>query len=176
MLLLVEVTHPRMTQQGRVPKRGKGPLAAAAVVAVVLLVRFFVVSPMQVTSDSMEPTVSIGDTVVVDKVGWRFTDVQRGDLVTFTSPDDGTHVVKRVVGLAGDRITIEDAVLKVNGAIVPEPYVDHSRIDALYFGPVVVPAAHAFVLGDNRFGSIDSRVYGPVPMESIDGRVVLVLG
>lgn len=141
-----------------------------------LLVRTFVLAPERVLSDSMEPTLGVGDVVLVDKVTWRLTDLRRGDLVTFTLPDDGEDFVKRVVGLPGDRIAIEDAILKVNGVAVPEPYVDHSRIDALYFGPVVVPEGHLFVLGDKRFGSIDSRVYGPIPLDSVDGRVLVTIG
>jgi signal peptidase I len=156
--------------------RRRGLLAAVAVVVLVVLVRLLVVAPERVTSDSMEPTVGVGDTVVVDKVSWRLGDLHRRDLVTFTLPDGDEHFIKRVVGLPGDRVTIEDAVLKVNGDAVPEPYVDHSRIDALYFGPVVVPEAHVFVLGDNRFGSIDSRVYGAVPLDCVDGRVLLTVG
>ena len=146
------------------------------VVAVVLLVRTLVLAPERVLSDSMEPTLGVGDVVIVDKVTWRFANPRRGDVVTFTLPGDGEDFVKRVVGLPGDRIAIEDAVLKVNGVEVREPYVDHSRIDALYFGPVVVPEGHLFVLGDNRFGSIDSRVYGPIPLSSVDGRVVFTIG
>jgi signal peptidase I len=80
-----------------------------------------------------------------------------------------------VVAVGGDRVALEYAVLVVNGRPVSEPYVDHSRIDGTYFGPVTVPAGHVFVLGDNRFGSIDSRVYGPVPLDAVTGRVLGVL-
>jgi signal peptidase I len=146
------------------------------VFGVVVLVRFFLVSWYPVVSDSMAPTVDRGDIVIVDKFFWRWGDLERGDVVTFTLPGNSGMLVKRVVGLPGDKISIEDAILRVNEARVPEPYVDHSRIDALYFGPVVVPPDHVFVLGDNRFASIDSRDYGAVPVSSLTGRYLWTVG
>ncbi|TRW43066.1 signal peptidase I [Georgenia yuyongxinii] len=150
--------------------------AAAAVVLLALLVRQFVITWYPVVSDSMAPTVSTGSHVVVDKLGWRLGGLQHGDVVVLTSPADGTLLVKRVVGRAGDEVRIDDAILVVNDRPLEEPYVDHSRIDATYFGPVTVPADHVFVMGDNRFGSIDSRVFGPVPLPDVVGRVITDLG
>jgi signal peptidase I len=150
--------------------------AALALVVLVVAVRVLALGWYPATSTSMAPTIARGDRVVVDKVLWRLRDLGRGDLVTFSSPVDGERLVKRVVGVAGDTVALEDAVLVVNGRPVREPYVDHSRIDGTYFGPVTVPPDHLFVLGDNRFGSIDSRVYGPVPLDAVTGRVLAVLG
>ena len=146
------------------------------VLGVVALVRTFLVSWYPVVSDSMAPTVDRGDIVIVDKFVWRWENLDHGDVVTFTHPDNGDLLVKRVVGLPGDTIAIEDAVLRVNGALVPEPFVDHTRIDGLYFGPVVVPPDHVFLLGDNRFASIDSRDYGSVSIDSLTGRHLWTVG
>jgi signal peptidase I len=151
-------------------------MVAAAVVLLALLVRHFAITWYPVVSDSMAPTVPTGSHVVVDKLGWRLGGLQHGDVVVLTSPADGTLLVKRVVGLAGDEVRIDDATLMVDDAPVEEPYVDHSRIDATYFGPVTVPAGHVFVMGDNRFGSIDSRVFGPVPVPDVVGRVLADVG
>jgi signal peptidase I len=96
--------------------------------------------------------------------------------VVFTSPDDGADTVKRVVALAGQTVALEDAVLHVDGVAVDEPQVDLSRIDGTWFGPVTVPDDAVFVMGDARAGSIDSRVYGAVPVQDVVGRVVLTLG
>jgi len=143
---------------------------------VVVLIRSFLVSWYPVVSESMAPTVDRGDIVIVDKFTWRLSDLDRGEVVTFTLPNNDDPLIKRVVGLPGDRISIEDAILRVNGVEVPEPYVDHRRVDGLYFGPVVVPPDHVFLLGDNRFASIDSRDYGAVPVEAVTGRYLWSLG
>ena len=84
-------------------------------------------------------------------------------------------MIKRVAGLGGDRVGIADGVLVVNKRQVAEPYVDHDRVDGTYFGPVEVPPRSVWVLGDARAGSVDSRVYGAVPVEEIVGRVLLRL-
>ncbi len=90
----------------------------------------------------------------------------------FRAPDGGSLAVKRIVGLAGDRVAIEDGVLAVNGHLQREPYVDQSRVDSVYFGPVAVPPGDVFVMGDNRADSHDSRDYGAVPQRSLIGRVL----
>jgi signal peptidase I len=130
-----------------------------------------VLSSYRVESGSMEPTLCEGDRVLVDK---RVSagDLRRDDLVVVTAPDDGRLVVKRLVGLPGDRLAIRDALLFVDGERVAEPYVDHRRIDALFYGPKVVPAGQIWVMGDNRAESIDSRDYNGVPYSSVQGRVL----
>ena len=158
------------------PRRSRARLAAmvAAVLGVVLLVRGVVVEPREVASESMEPTLYPGSVVLVDKLGPRLGGVHRDDVVVFASPQDGRDSVKRVVAVAGQQVAIRDAELFVDGEHVVEPQVDHSRIDGLYFGPVTVPDGAVFVLGDARSGSIDSRVYGAVPLGAIHGRVAMV--
>jgi signal peptidase I len=78
-----------------------------------------------------------------------------------------------VVGLPGDHVAIRDALLYVNDQRVDEPYVDHKAIDALFYGPVVVPADSILVLGDARAASVDSRVYGPVSSDRLIGTVAM---
>ncbi len=74
--------------------------------------------------------------------------------------------------MAGEDIAIVDAVLTVDGVAVIEAHVDRARIDGVYFGPFVVPTGTVVVMGDDRFSSIDSRSYGPVPLDAVVGRVV----
>jgi signal peptidase I len=145
---------------------------AVAAVAAGWWVRGNVLGSYGVESGSMTPTLCAGDQVLVDK---RVTGSQlgHGDLVVAIAPDDGKLVVKRVIGLPGDRVAIRDALLFVDGRKVVEPYVDHKSIDALFYGPVVVPADEILVMGDDRARSIDSRDYGTVPFSSVQGRVVL---
>jgi signal peptidase I len=145
----------------------------AAVLGAVLLVRGVVAEPRKVASESMEPTLHPGSVVLVDKIGPRLGGVHRDDVVVFASPQDGRESVKRVVAVAGQHVAIRDAELYVDGKHVDEPQVDHSRIDGLWFGPVTVPDHAVFVLGDARSGSIDSRVYGAVPLGSVHGRVAM---
>lgn len=150
-------------------------LAALAVVLAALATRTFVVRPLSVASQSMSPTICQGDWVLVDVLTPRVSDLDRGDLVAVRVPDSPVPLVKRVAGLPGDSVAIEDAWLYVNEARVAEPYVDHAANDALYYGPVVVPDDAVLVLGDARATSIDSRAFGPVPGDRLLGRVVLRL-
>lgn len=147
-----------------------------ATVAAVALVRGVALEPRLVSSPSMEPTLHVGSTVLVDKLTIRWREVGIGDVVVFTSPEDGHDAVKRVVAVEGQTVALRDAVLHVDGVAVHEPQVDLSRIDGTWFGPVTVPDGAVFVMGDSRAGSIDSRIYGAVPLADVQGRVVTTLG
>lgn len=147
--------------------------AVAVVLGAVLLVRGVVAEPREVASESMEPTLHPGSVVLVDKIGPRLRGVHREDIIVFASPQDGRESVKRVVAVGGQQVAIRDADLFVDGRLVVEPQVDHSRVDGLWFGPVTVPDRAVFVLGDSRAGSVDSRVYGSVPLGAIHGRVAV---
>ncbi len=155
----------------RVPVRVIVPVLGALVVLVVLLVT--ALEPLRVTSQSMSPTLDSGDQVLVDKLTGRWRAPAVGDVVVFRDPVGDALVVKRVVALAGQTVGLEDGELVVDGAVRHEPQVDVSRIDSTYFGPVPVPRGAVFVLGDNRAESIDSRTYGPIPVDDLVGRVVL---
>ena len=146
-------------------------LAPFLVLLALLAIRSWVLTPYEVASDSMAPALSSGSWVLVDRVSWRFDGARRGDVVVVDRPN-GELVVKRVVATAGQQVALDDGWLVVDGLVVDEPLVDHSRVDGTWFGPVTVPSAHVFVLGDNRETSIDSRHFGPVPVSSVDGRVV----
>jgi signal peptidase I len=132
-----------------------------------------------VPSGSMEPTIQIGDRVVVNKhaYAWRvpFTRIHLaerespavGEVLTFDSPADEVLLIKRVQAVAGDEIGARRGVLYRNGVAV-------GAAGHMEFGPLVVPAGHVFMMGDNRDNSFDSRFFGPVPVERITGRAVMV--
>ena len=146
---------------------------AAALPALALLgVRIWLVEPVTVSSDSMEPTINSGAIVLLYKpiaaAGW----IHNGAVVSFANPIDGRTAIKRVIAQEGQSVAIRDAELFVDNVAVPEPFIDHSRIDATYFGPVQVPAGHVFVLGDNRGISIDSRDFGAVPITAVQGILI----
>lgn len=148
-------------------------IAAAMFVLLALACRLWILEPVAVQSDSMEPTVKAGSLVFVLKPGPELSGVHSGDLVVFPSPVDGTPLVKRVVAVGGQQIEVQDAVLYVDSSPVDEPFVDLATIDGTYYPLTEVPVGTVFVMGDNRERSIDSRDYGPVSLQDIDG---LVLG
>lgn len=154
----------------RARRRVQFAVAAGLVVAAVVVIRTQVVDLLTVESDSMSPTVCVGDTVLVSRL--HGGDVHVDDIVTFPNPEGGDEMIKRVVAVAGQQVRVEDAELVVDGRTVDEPWVDHRSIDGLYFGPVVVPDGSVFVLGDHREISIDSRHFGPVPVDTLDSRLV----
>ncbi len=140
------------------------------------LVRPFVVEPMRVPSESMAPTLQPQDRVLVNKLAYDFASPERGDLVVFRSVDsrNSEDIVKRVVGLPGDEISLQNNVLSVNGEALDEPYAateerSQSYPDRDSFDPATVPRDHVFVMGDNRAHSFDSRFFGPIPQENLLG-------
>ncbi len=151
-------------------RRPRWLIVARGLVVLFFLVRFLVAEPVRTSGDSMSPTLHDGDALVIQKVSYWFSDPAIGEIVVATAPDTRESVVKRVVAVGGDSIGIEDGVLVRNGVAVDEPYANHHEMDGYFWGPVEVPEGHVFLLGDNRLESHDSRNYGPVPVDAIDGK------
>ncbi len=142
-----------------------------AVVAVAVVLRFFVAEPFAIPSDSMAPTLTRGDHVLVDKLAYRGGGEPRvGELVAFEAPRTDAIMLKRVVATEGQTVEIADGRLVVDGRRPAEPYTDPDALDSIFFGPVRVPPASVFVLGDNRRNSEDSRTLGAVPTDALIGR------
>jgi signal peptidase I len=155
--------------------RGRRELLAlvASVALLVVGARAFVAEPIGVPTASMSPTLRPGQSVLVNKLAYRFGDPRRRDIVVFHQPSSGELLLKRIVGVSGDRVGLADGVLYVNGRAIREPLVDHRFLDSVYFGPVRVPSGAVFVMGDQRSNSLDSRAFGAVPRRRILGRVDL---
>jgi signal peptidase I len=170
-------------------------LAIAVVIA--LLVRTFVAEPRFIPSGSMEPTMLINDRFVAEKVSYRFRDPKAGEIVIFSAPEalqkmagygSSEVLIKRVMGLPGDRISIRDGQVSVNGQILTETYTkERPKYDCpnaaspnatefcRYVGSLnpdnfTVPDGTYFVMGDNRNNSADSHVWGFLPRQNIIGR------
>ena len=152
--------------------------------ALALIVRAFLFQAFYIPSPSMEPTLSSGDRILVNKVSYRLHDVNRGDLVVFhPRPESGVgadDLIKRVIALPGETVTTNGGRVLIDGGLLIEPYLPVPDGTAA-FGIVPwcadqtsaacrVPDGHVFVMGDNRGNSRDSRYFGPVPVDSIVGR------
>ena len=137
-------------------------------------VRPFVVEAFYIPSESMVPTLEIGDRVLANKFIYRFTEPERGDIVVFKSVEGGEEdLIKRVVGIPGDKISVKNGTLFVNGKPQKESYVNKSFPDRSFAAPTKVPPNHVFVMGDNRANSRDSRFFGPVPEKNIEGEAFI---
>ena len=137
-------------------------------------VRPFVVEAFYIPSQSMVPTLRVGDRVLVNKFIYRFSEPQRGDIVVFRSVEGGGEdLIKRVVGVPGDEISVRGGTLYVNGERQREPYVNKKFPDRSTFARTTVPQGHYFMMGDNRANSRDSRFFGPVPKKNIEGEAFL---
>ncbi|MDQ3303399.1 MAG: signal peptidase I [Actinomycetota bacterium] len=164
----------RRERQKKKRKAGLAELVITIVVAFALvfgIVRPFVVEAYRIPSESMVPTLEVGDRVLANKFIYRFTEPDKGDIVVFDSVDenDDQTLIKRVVGKAGDEIQVQDGVLYVNDEPQEEPYLNEETPFAGSYGPTEVPDRNIFVMGDNRGNSADSRVFGPLPLENLKG-------
>lgn len=146
-------------------------------ILVALLVKTFLIQAFQIPSASMHPTLLEGDRVLVNKLSYRLHDINRGDVVVFrrpvnmsAGPNDPEDLIKRVVGLPGDTLQTRGDTLYVNGRALHEPYLAKGTSTLNIDEPVTVPAGRIWVMGDNRGDSQDSRVFGPIPQDSVVGR------
>lgn len=183
------------------------------VLLIVFLLRSFLYEPFQIPSGSMIPTLEVGDFILVNKfaygvrlpvIGTRIIpvdDPERGEVMVFIPPHDSRYFIKRVIGLPGDRILIENNQVYVNDEPLSREFVTNQEtIQRMMFSlyeeqigdvshlvrvaqPATqygryfeyrVPEGHYFMMGDNRDNSLDSRAWGPVPEENIVGKAVAI--
>jgi len=166
-----------------------------AAVLIALLITTFVIKMYKIPSRSMVPTLLVGDQLVVNKLIYGIkipyfrntiipiTDPQRGDIIVFIYPKDRSlDFIKRVIGIGGDTIEIQDKKIFINGKV----FTDNTGIytdKIIYpgsvqprdnFGPVTVPKGSLFVLGDNRDESMDSRFWGFVDLKDVQGKAFII--
>jgi signal peptidase I len=199
----VQRYHGRRIQARRARRRFLGELPFLLLTALILtvLVKGFLIQAFFIPSRSMEPTLQVGDRVVVNRLAYRIGDPAHGDVVVFLRPTgpgeaapDGPlswvrravaqglggtppgseDLIKRVVGVPGDTVAGRNGRLYRNGRRVSEPYLA-GRGFTTQFGPVKVKPGYYWVMGDNREDSADSRVFGPVARSALVGRAVFTV-
>ena len=155
-------------------------IVVVVAVLVSLLVRTYVFQTFFIPSGSMEPTLQIGDRIMVSKLSVEFGTIHRGDILVFKAPpgvqsdcgDNVTDLVKRVIGLPGDHLTSKGSTIYVNGQPLKQPWT-HNEPIFRHIGKVTVPAKHYFMMGDNEPNSCDSRWWGSIPRSSVIGKAFL---
>ena len=164
------------------------------VIGVALLIAFvvrgFVLQQFYISGPSMESTMFQNNRVLVNKLSYRLHDIHRGDVVVFDRvTTDGVEVqhddlIKRVIGVAGDTVSISNCVVSVNGSEVDEPYLndydlaqsnleDRCRVPEMV--STIVEPGHLFVMGDNRPQSFDSRMFGTIEEDLVVGRAFVII-
>lgn len=162
-----------ITEQPMDWKRFVLDILETLVLAVVLYFGINAVSArVRVDGFSMRPTLQDGEYILVNKLAYKFVEPMRGDIVVFVFPiNPEEDLIKRIIGLPGDTITVQDGVLSINGVAMNEPYIN---APPAYNGTWQVSEGELFVLGDNRNDSRDSHQWGLLPVENIIGRAVLI--
>jgi signal peptidase I len=176
------------------------PVLIVIAFAIALLIKTFLLQAFFIPSGSMIPTLTAGDRVIVEKVSYWFGEADRGDVIVFERsvadpqgvdegiwtqvgdafkelfgfPTDGTDLIKRVIAVEGETVEASRGRVRIDGRPIDEPYLPDGTTTET-FGPVVVPEDSVFVMGDNRDGSDDSRVFGPIPTDTIVGRALVIV-
>lgn len=147
--------------------------------AIIMPIRYYLIKPFYVKGASMEPNFHDREYLIINEISYRFEDPERGDAVVFKYPEDETQFfIKRVVGLPGERIVIENGRITIfnqlyqEGIELIEPYLPLGQ-RTLGEVDVTLGQEEYFLLGDNRSASLDSRIFGPVSKDLIVGKTLL---
>ena len=144
------------------------------VVVVILFLMIYVVSVTQVVGNSMYSTLEDGDVLILNKFKYRFFDIERGDIISLEN-DDTKYLIKRVIGLPGDTVSIQNSTLYINGEVYVESYLEEGLVyddfELTSLGYDVIPDDMYFVLGDNRADSVDSREIGLISKDDVIGKI-----
>jgi signal peptidase I len=146
----------------------------AGALLVALIIKALLIQAFYIPSESMVPTLKIGDRVLVNKVSYRMHDIHRGDIVVFERPNGETDprikdLIKRVIGLPGEVIEARDGHVLINDHMLDEPYLPKGTTTT-NLPRQLVPPHHIFVMGDNRTNSRDSRVFQAIDEDLVVGR------
>ncbi|MEI2688308.1 MAG: signal peptidase I [Anaerolineae bacterium] len=161
--------QPAPSRPGRV-KSALREVAETVIPAIVIavLIHVFLAQATRVYGQSMEPNLHTDMRLVVEKLSYRLHIPQRGDIVVLRVRPEDELLIKRVIGLPGDEVSVHDGQVYVNGQPLDEPYLNQETRGNL--ASRIVPPLHVFVMGDNRGASNDSRSFGPVHIDNIVGK------
>jgi signal peptidase I len=176
------VSQPRAVQPAPTASSGASSLLreVAEVVVLAIILYFgisFAVQAVHVEGLSMYATLDDNDYLIANKIDYRLHPPQRGDIIILRPPTDNSlDFIKRVIALPGERLLIRDGIVYINGHKLDEPYLPEAWTTLNNPAPwsvgdgAVIPANEYFVMGDNRNRSQDSRIFGPISRDRIDGR------
>ena len=153
----------------RIKKILKEVLPYVVIIIIVLLIKTNIVAPIRVNGKSMNNTLKDGDIMVLNIIGFRMSELKRFDIVVIDTGKE--YLIKRVIGLPGEKVEYKDSVLYINGNVVEDKYAQGKTSD---FKGIVNNESY-FVLGDNRENSLDSRFYGPFSKNKIVGKTSFTL-
>ncbi|MFH1472832.1 MAG: signal peptidase I [bacterium] len=144
---------------------------------IVIPFRLYIAQPFIVDGDSMDPTFHTGQYLIVDEVTYRFQEPKRGDVLIFKYPKDPSkYFIKRIIGLPEETVSINEGRVTIinteypEGILLDEPYIRFSKPDNQ---SITLNDDEYFVMGDNRLGSADSRIWGAVPRDNIIGKPII---
>lgn len=171
-------------------------LCILAALLISSIIKKEVLAVVQVQQSSMENTLYSNEKLIVDKLSYNFTELKRGDIIIFhegegkeniidytfeflnnigsaDNSDENSRLVKRVIGVAGDKVNIEDGYVYINDEKIDEPYVKGETISREIRLPIQVGEDQLFILGDNRTVSKDSRTFGLIDCKQVEGKVMV---
>ncbi|BDA40180.1 signal peptidase I [Candidatus Atelocyanobacterium thalassae] len=147
-------------------------------IALAFFIRTFIAEPRYIPSESMYPTLKVGDRLIVEKVSRYFYDLKAKDIVVFKPPvqlklqgyKNNQAFIKRVIAVGGETVKVKDGKVYINNILLEEKYILQKPYYDLQ--PVTVPKGYLFVMGDNRNNSNDSHVWGFLSEKNIIGRAI----
>jgi signal peptidase I len=138
-------------------------------ILIALLIHIFLAQATRVYGQSMEPSLHTDERLVVEKLSYRFHGPRHGDIIVLRDPAGGPELlIKRVIGLPGERVNVADGRVYVDGLPIDEPYLSQPTLGSGRSWSI--PPLTVFVMGDNRSASRDSRIFGPVGLDQVVGR------
>ncbi len=161
-----------MRKKGSLNPLFENLLLITIAILIAFFIRSYIILPFLIPTTSMEPTLKIGDILLIEKVSYRFRSPKSGEIVVFYNPSgDGRKIIKRVIGVAGDRIEVtNNGYVIINEEPLEESYARYQDIGQAF--NYDVPEGTVFVMGDNRGNSQDSRWFGPISINTIIGKAV----
>ena len=139
------------------------------VILVVIFIKIFVFSPIRVTGASMNPTLNDKDIMILDEISYRFSEIERFNIVVVK--EENEYLIKRIIGLPGEKIEYKDNKLYIDGKYVKE---DFKHMETMDFSTTLGEDEY-FIMGDNRTNSTDSRIFGPISRDEIIGKTSLTI-